>query len=374
MSNRDILTDLISAVYFDTLPGAAERARVDLHALERHIDTYIEQGKSLDAEWLFLNVHPASLLNAGVDQNKISRALTSRGIRPEQVVIEVLESSLEGTDDMGPSITRLRELGCLIALDDFGAGHSNFERVFDLKPHIVKLDRKVLLRAKDGSRFLRIVQRMVSILHECGSMVLMEGIETIEGAHIALTCDVDFVQGYYFGRPEPLALAFGRCCDPLDEAWRTFDVRLSREEDLWRQSMAGHCDRLRQAAARLSEGAELDNACASFLAPSEAAMCYLLDEAGLQVGTSAVASSAPALLTCTSPQFEPIRNCSGAKWSRRQYFRRALSFPGQVQLTRPYLTLYGGRMCFTVSIAFEIKGRVYILCGDLVGTEPTATR
>ncbi len=43
-------------------------------------------------------------------------------------------------------------MGCLLAIDDFGAGHSNFERVWNLKPDIVKLDRTLLVRALSSDK------------------------------------------------------------------------------------------------------------------------------------------------------------------------------------------------------------------------------
>ena len=43
----------------------------------------------------------------------------------------------------------------------------------------------------------------VTLLHEAGKLVLVEGIETEHEAQIALSCEADFVQGYYFGRPAP---------------------------------------------------------------------------------------------------------------------------------------------------------------------------
>ena len=43
-----------------------------------------------------------------------------------------------------------RELGCVIVLDDFGAGHSNFDRIWRLNPDIVKIDREMTRRVDDG--------------------------------------------------------------------------------------------------------------------------------------------------------------------------------------------------------------------------------
>lgn len=350
---------------FASISAPAALAALDARTVRQHLDAYLAAGKRDAAEWLLLNLHPMSLLPETGALAEILLAIAQSGIRPSSIVIEVLESPLFEEDRVYPALEQLRELGCLIALDDFGAGHSNFERIFDLRPHLVKLDRRVLLRAKADAKARRILQRMVSLIQECGSLVLMEGIETQAGAHVALTCDADFVQGYYFGRPAAEVLQAGVDHPPLMEAWDSFDEGQSRADDRWRESMGAHCDDLRLASIQLAAGASMQTACASFLAADRATMCHLLDDRGHQIGEIAFRDSGTQRRLNGTEQFAPLRDCAGARWSRRQYFRRAISFPGAVQLTRPYLTLQGGWMCLTASIAFEIGDRTVILCGDL---------
>lgn len=350
---------------FAVVTDPAALVALDARAVRQHLTAYVEAGKKEALEWLLLNLHPLSLLPDTGALDAIIEAIKHSGLRPSRIVIEVLESPLFQEDRVYPALQRLRDLGCLIALDDFGAGHSNFERVFDLRPHLVKLDRRVLLRAKSDIKARRILQRMVSLIQECGSLVLIEGVETLAGAHVALTCDVDFVQGYYFGRPGSQVLRTDGDFAPLLEAWDSFDEGQSLADDRWRESMGQHCDELRLASIQLAAGTPIDAACAGFLASDRATMCYLLDERGQQIEHVAFRDEAMRARLTGTEQFEPLRDCAGARWSRRQYFRRAVSFPGSVQITRPYLTLQGGWMCLTASIAFEIGDRQVILCGDL---------
>ncbi|WP_416758931.1 EAL domain-containing protein [Roseateles sp. So40a] len=350
---------------FTAITTPASLAALDARAVRQHLSAYVSAGKREAAEWLLLNLHPVSLLPDTGALDDIVLAIEESGLRPSRIVIEVLESPLFEDDRVYPALQRLRDLGCLIALDDFGAGHSNFERIFDLRPHLVKLDRRVLLRAKGDARARRILQRMVSLIQECGALVLIEGVETLAGAHVALTCDADFVQGYYFGRPAAEVLPAQGEHPPLLQAWDSFDEGQSRADDRWRESMGAHCDDLRLASIQLAAGASVATACAGFLAADGATMCYLLDDRGHQIEEVAFRDDGMRRRLGGTEQFEPLRDCAGARWSRRQYFRRAVSFPGAVQLTRPYLTLQGGWMCLTASIAFEIEGRRVILCGDL---------
>ena len=346
---------------FASVEGDAARVRLDRAAILQHLGAYA--GKDAN-EWLFLNVHPRSLASpSGPGIRQIADTLAAHGLRPEQVVIEVLESTLPDDADFDRRIDELRELGCLVSLDDFGAGHSNFDRVFRLRPEIVKLDRSVVVRAEVDAHARRIASQMVSLLHECGCLVLMEGIETDEGAYTALRCDVDFVQGYHFGRPAP-ALAGGTGLHALRAAWDRFDRQSVTDDRLWQAQMSPYKQSIELASVLLAGGATMDEACRRFLAQPGSDMCYLLDKQGRQVVGNAYRDGVSYSRLESEERFAPLHDTGQARWSRRTYFRGAESSPNIAQVTRPYMTLQGSRMCFTVSIQFDKGGRTLVLCGD----------
>ena len=346
---------------FASVDADAARVSLDRAALVQHLAAYT--GGDAD-EWLFLNVHPRSLASAaGPAIPEIAAALAAHGLRPGQVVIEVLESTLPDDPDFDRRIDELRELGCLVSLDDFGAGHSNFDRVFRLRPEIVKLDRSVVVRAEVDPHARRIASQMVSLLHECGCLVLMEGIETDEGAYTALRCDVDFVQGYHFGRPAP-TLAGGAGLHALRAAWDRFDRQSATDDRLWHEQMSPYKQSIELASVLLAGGASMDDACGRFLSQPGADMCYLLDKQGRQVVGNAFRESLSQHHIKNVERFAPLHDTSLARWSRRAYFRGAEASPNMAQVTRPYMTLQGSRMCFTVSIQFDMGGRTLVLCGD----------
>jgi EAL domain-containing protein (putative c-di-GMP-specific phosphodiesterase class I) len=346
---------------FACFEGDAARVSLDRAALLQHLAAYA--GKEAN-EWLFLNVHPRSLASpVGPGIHQIADTLAAHGLRPEQVVIEVLESTLPDDADFDRRIDELRELGCLVSLDDFGAGHSNFDRVFRLRPEIVKLDRSVVVRAEVDAHARRIASQMVSLLHECGCLVLMEGIETDEGAYTALRCDVDFVQGYHFGRPAP-GLAGGAGLHALRAAWDRFDRQSVTDDRLWQEQMSSYKQSIELASVLLAGGASIDEACRRFLTQTGSDMCYLLDKQGRQVVGNAFRDGPSHQRLESMQRFAPLHDTRQARWSRRAYFRGAESSPNIAQVTRPYMTLQGSRMCFTVSIQFDMGGRTLVLCGD----------
>ena len=338
------------------------RVRLDRAALRQHLAAY---SGAHAQEWLFLNIHPRSLGVAdGTGADELARVLAQHGLRPEQVVIEVLESSLPDDVDFEHRIEELRTLGCLVSLDDFGAGHSNFDRVFRLRPEIVKLDRSVVVRAEVDAHARRIASQMVSLLHECGCLVLMEGIETPDGAYTALRCDVDFVQGYHFGRPAPLLARAQPGLGALQAAWDRFDRQSLSDDRAWQEQMSPYKQSIELASVLLAGGAAMDEACRRFLAQPGADMCYLLDRRGRQVVANAFREGLSHQALESATRFAPLHDTRDARWSRRTYFRQAQATPNSAQVTRPYMTLQGSRMCFTVSIQFDMGGRTLVLCGD----------
>ena len=337
------------------------RIALDRAALLQHLAAYAGRDAN---EWLFLNMHPRSLADpSGPSIRQIDDTLARHGLRPGQVVIEVLESTLPDDADFDHRIDELRELGCLVSLDDFGAGHSNFDRVFRLRPEIVKLDRSVVVRAEVDAHARRIASQMVSLLHECGCLVLMEGIETDEGAYTALRCDVDFVQGYHFGRPGP-ELAGITGLHALRAAWDRFDRQSASDDRLWQEQMSPYKQSIELASVLLAGGASMDEACRRFLAQPGSDMCYLLDKQGRQVVGNAFRDGLSYQQLESVERFAPLHDTRQARWSRRAYFRGAEASPNIAQVTRPYMTLQGSRMCFTVSIQFDMGGRTLVLCGD----------
>lgn len=331
------------------------------------------------SQWAFLNIHPAVFqqLSNRVDGGTqyLKEVSTALGLPGERMVLEVLETGASDQPAMAAAMATARRHGCLIAIDDFGAGHSNFDRVWRLQPDIVKLDRSLVARAANDRRTQRVVSQMVSLLHECGAMVLMEGVETLEEALVAMEADADMVQGYYFGRPQRELVRDGDAPHTITRLYEGLGQRRTARRQTYRDLMAPYQQAMAEAAAQLKAGAGTAAACSRFLALPGAETGYLLDGAGYQIGAD-VWPAVPATLAL--PGYEPLSHGEGACWARRPYFRRATEAVGTVQTTRPYRTLHGSHTCVTVSCAFtiEVDGQatLRVVCGDIVWDEAAVAR
>ena len=127
--------------------------------------------------------------------------LRGAGLPPHRVAVELIESPLADEGKLAAAMEYYRELGCVIVLDDFGAGYSNFDRIWRLKPDIVKIDREMTRRVTVEPLARRMFTGIVSVLHEAGALVCVEGIETEAEALCATDANADLVQGQYFAGP-----------------------------------------------------------------------------------------------------------------------------------------------------------------------------
>ena len=314
--------------------------------------------------WLFLNMHPDVFIREqDCDLDIFTELLQSKqGFATNRVVFEVLEQWISNTaDGFSQAVARFRDRGYLIALDDFGAGHSNFDRVWQLKPEIVKLDRCFAVQIESDPHVRRLLPRIVTLLHEAGSLVLLEGIETELQAMIALESDIDFVQGYYFARPAPSLVPPPQTLPLVLSLWDNYEENIDKNYADSRAMIAPYENAIGHASVMLAAGRTIAEACASFLELPKAEFCFLLDSEARQIGQNVVAPR----VKYDKPNFLPLVSAKESRWSRRPYFRRASEHFGRVCRTRPYLSVTTARLCITLSVKFRIGNDSFVLCGDI---------
>lgn len=114
-----------------------------------------------------------------------------------RVIIEITES--KGDLDKLVEIARLyRQHGLKIAIDDFGAGFSQLERVMAIQPDIIKLDMQLFQSAAKGGIASDVVHLISRLAKRTGCRIVCEGVETVEDFHFGLSCGAQYMQGYLF--------------------------------------------------------------------------------------------------------------------------------------------------------------------------------
>ena len=122
----------------------------------------------------------------------------------KRIVFEILESeSLLNFDLVKSFIEKVSKKGVEIAIDDFGSGYSNFVRVLDLNPNIIKIDAS-LVKNINNDKYKKMIELIVNFAKNYGLKVVAEFVSDKEKFEILKQLSVDEYQGFYFCEPEPL--------------------------------------------------------------------------------------------------------------------------------------------------------------------------
>ncbi|MFA7611539.1 MAG: EAL domain-containing protein, partial [Sulfurimonas sp.] len=124
-----------------------------------------------------------------------------------RVIFELLESEgVENYNTVYAFISKVKEYGCLIAIDDFGSGYSNFIHLLRLKVDIIKIDGS-LVRDLDSDENAQImVQTIVDFAKKLGILTVAEFVHSEPISRIVKGLGVDYSQGYFIGEPSAMVL------------------------------------------------------------------------------------------------------------------------------------------------------------------------
>lgn len=130
------------------------------------------------------------------------------GLQINKMVFEILESRPRENSLLIRTRDMLRSRGVKIAIDDFGQQYSNLERYLVLRPEIVKIDRKLFLKACSDQSFQNILKTQIGQFRDRGTTVLVEGVETFEQSELASHLGAELQQGFLFEQPILLPASF----------------------------------------------------------------------------------------------------------------------------------------------------------------------
>ena len=126
-------------------------------------------------------------------------------INPEYLEFELTETmSTEKVEDTIEMLTKLRELGVKVSMDDFGSGYSSLNLLTKLPLDVLKLDKEFLKDFETDSDGKIIIPSIINMAKKLKLEVVCEGVETKEQVEFLRDVDCDIVQGYYYSKPVPL--------------------------------------------------------------------------------------------------------------------------------------------------------------------------
>ncbi|MCR5431601.1 MAG: EAL domain-containing protein [Lachnospiraceae bacterium] len=120
--------------------------------------------------------------------------------------IEITESAyMDNPLQMIETVSRLRDAGFSVEMDDFGSGYSSLNTLKDVTVDMLKLDMKFIEGGKNAERGGSILSSVIRMSNRLNLAVLAEGVETKEQAEYLKSIGCIYMQGYYFARPMPVS-------------------------------------------------------------------------------------------------------------------------------------------------------------------------
>ena len=159
-----------------------------------------------------VNLYPEARLTLNVsglttsDRSWLRKAVVMLRGRPEiaeRLIVEITETAgLEDVEACSHFVSTLRDLGCQVALDDFGAGYTSFRHLKQLAVNMIKIDGAFVRNIGENPDNLAFVRTLIDLARTFNLQTVAECVETMEEAETMRNEGVDFLQGYAFGAPQ----------------------------------------------------------------------------------------------------------------------------------------------------------------------------
>lgn len=120
----------------------------------------------------------------------------------KRCTFELLENETSiNTQKVQSFFKNLHQQGIKIAIDDFGSGYSNYDTIFKFDTDYIKVDGSITQNILTSKKSLALMESIISVCKKIGAQTIVEFVSSPEIFNIVSKMDIDFVQGYYIGKP-----------------------------------------------------------------------------------------------------------------------------------------------------------------------------
>ncbi len=159
--------------------------------------------KLFQGKRLFINTIP----NCFITDEEYDKLFAKYSSVFEKIIIEITDGSQITSDSIDMMRNRYSSKHALFALDDYGSGYANESTLLSIQPDFIKIDRSIVSNIDNDSQKRHLVANMINFAKSHGIKTLSEGIETRGELETVVTLGIDYIQGYYTGRPNPVILS-----------------------------------------------------------------------------------------------------------------------------------------------------------------------
>jgi len=338
---------------------AKQRTELDRQVRWQALQKFAELDNS---SYLAINISAAWIDNLHqLNASPTLKMLEELNIDRSRIIVEITEAHAD-LDKLKRIAKQYRKQGLRVALDDFGSGSSQLERVMAIRPDIIKIDMRLYKQAVKGGIAGEVVKLMTRLGKRTGCQIICEGVETDEEFLFGLNCGAQFMQGYLFSPAE----AEFKPANLYEQHITSLRNKFLKNTVGKLQNKINQINAIKALIYRLAEALHGDfnlNELASWnFSQSGVIRFYLCDNQGYQ----------------TSPDFNFSENKwytdprkINFNWSWRPYFFQLLALEvtgdcNRIVTSERYLDFNSDRLCKTLSLRLD-KERILLV--DIVDEE-----
>lgn len=172
--------------------------QIEYLTLFKSLETFASFGERTRDTKLFVNSIPNQVLT----QKDFERFQREFAPYLHRIVIELTESEKHNETFTAQKQVYLEQWGSCFALDDFGTGYNGEAMLLSVVPGFIKIDMSIVRGIDADPDRQSICKNLVSYSRQRQIKVIAEGVETLGELQTLIDCQVDYLQGYYLGKPE----------------------------------------------------------------------------------------------------------------------------------------------------------------------------
>ncbi|WP_028584997.1 putative bifunctional diguanylate cyclase/phosphodiesterase [Desulfogranum mediterraneum] len=202
--------------------------KIDLWAIEQAFaDLTLLQERFGEQVKVAINISATELGQQGFELH-LNSLLEQYRLRAETVILEITETFYQNpvhSDQQG--LHALRQLGLQLAIDDLGSGHTSLLQLVEFPVNMVKIDQLFINKTLNSGN-LKGLRALIDFCHAQDLLVSAEGVESSNDAQILKEAGCDYLQGFYYSKPQALADLLAAAIEEPGKAGQAFQALVPR--------------------------------------------------------------------------------------------------------------------------------------------------
>lgn len=318
---------------------------------------------------LFLNLDTSVIDKIDVENSAYTKDLTDEEeLNYSSISLEIVESKIDNNQNLIRFVDNYKKLGYCVSLDDFGAMHSNMNRIILSKPNIIKIDMGLIRNINTNYYQQAIITSIIDIAKKTGALTLAEGLENIDDIMKSYELGIDLYQGFFLHRPcVDIAGNLSFIQDKINYTVSYVKTKLQENVTLRKNKHTNFeniTNLLKQEAKNRNFDFFYKALQQNITFFKEIERIFILNDNGIQ--------NLPSIV---NPDHKAVRKKSFSLFhenhsdhSLKDYFYYLNNLAAEKYFTDTFISPITGNILRTMSCPIDIRGTKHILCIDFIDT------